>query len=319
MSRDSIENFRKRARWCLAMPLNGAGRHEIVVDGESVVTGDTLWLAGGGWSDQTIFCRSCFTCGPDCSITAPVYSGAAAEIGAGSFVEAVAADGDLMVGPRCEVGRWASSGGRLDLRHGAMVRGLARAAISIHLGAEAGARSLDAPSISTQTVQAPSTAASWSPAGVHEIDLPRNSPSLPTVPGADPGRWRAMSPGTWLYAGSLTIDEPVWLRAGLVVRGAFACASGSLIEGRLAVSGSARVGSGSLVGAALVVAGDLVLDADVIFQRSLAAGQTIRLRSGVRGFRENGPVTVDSGGSVMLEPNVVVRGRIDARGMVRAL
>jgi hypothetical protein len=317
LTRDPIEDFRLRAKWCLAMPLNGTSRHEIVVDGERVVTGDALRLEAGGWSDATIFCRSSFRCGDGCRIGAPVYAGAAAEIGADTYLEAIAAEGDLLIGPGAEIRLWAYSGARLCLRPGAVVGWLARAGSAIHLGADAQARILQAPAISTQAVRPPAPA--WSPGVVYEIDSPDNSPSLPSAPGTDPGRWRALSPQTWLYEGSLAVEAPLWIRAGLVVRGAFACGSGSLIEGSLSAGGSARIGAGSLVTGHAEAAGDLTVNAGVIFQSSLAAGQTVLLRSGVRGFRESGPVSVTSGGATLLEPDVVVRGRIDARGLVRAL
>ncbi|MGH9673655.1 MAG: hypothetical protein ACRD44_10785, partial [Bryobacteraceae bacterium] len=269
---------------------------------------------------ETLLARTLFSCGPQCTFYRPVYSGGDAEVGKETFLDSIFAEGNLILGPRAEVRDWAACGGILHLRHHAWIGGVARAGYAIILGGEATAFALDAPEISTQGREyGAASNPGWAPELVRQVHPPGRDLKPPDLPGADARQWRALDAQTWMYDGALVLEAPVWLRAHLRTRGAFACPAGSLLDCDLASGGSVRIGPASVCGRDVRANGDLVLESDVIFQGELDSERTIRLRSGVRGFRQDGPVLSRSKGSTLLEPNVVVRGRVEARGLVRAL
>ena len=83
--------------------------------------------------------------------------------------------------------------------------------------------------------------------------------------------------------------------------------------------GAISVGAGSVIQNNLLADGDLILGPGSVFQREVRSRQRMRLCSGVRGFREQGPVDVWAAGELVLEEDVAIRGRVRSACRVLAI
>jgi hypothetical protein len=284
------------------------------VGGERVVIAPSAQFDAGTEFSEILLVAGSLHCGAGCRFSRPVYVGGDAEIGRGSQLDAITVEGSLTVGPAAQIGGWAECGGLLDLRSSAVVVGTAISRSGIQLGLDTRVASLEATEIRSYG-HAPQLAGSKPGSGYLEILPPSSAcpPDLSPVRGWRPERMMPMGDDTWLYDGSLHFPVPLVLRSKLVVRGAFWCPGGSLLEDDIKSGQWLEIGAGSLCNGNLSAIGDLVLDEDCLFSGALRASRDIRLCSGTRGFRESGAVRVSAARRVIFEPNVVVRGVVLAQ------
>jgi len=269
-------------------------------------------LPAGYSLDAILLVQGDFSCGPGCTFLHPIYVEGDCEIGKGSRMEGVFCSGRLVLGLSVEVRSWAESDDVMDIRPGCRVQAIALSRTVIRLGLHCEVGRLSAPEIRTQDSAAAPESPPGDPGQVTELPPPGNERRLPPwpVPGIDANRLSAAGADTWFYDGDLYLAERVALHAHIVTRGYFACPAGSLLDGDVRSGSTLYVGRRSLVRGHLVANGDVVIEAGAIFQGSLRSRQRIRLCSGVRGFRSNGPVAVASGGSLVIEDRVVIRGSL---------
>ncbi|MFN7920875.1 MAG: polymer-forming cytoskeletal protein [Bryobacteraceae bacterium] len=312
--------FRELARtWLASMPPGESGEPRVFQSGTTqVVLAEDVSCSDGMELDEVLLVRGRFECGAQCQFRGPIYVAGDAVIGKGSQVDAICADGNLVVGLGVQVRR-AECAGWMDLRAGAWVdEGVAEA--GIRLSDDAGGAGLMAPEIVTL--------GHWGANGAIppvrsylEINPPGRGerPQLLNVRGYRDDKLTPLGAETWVYDGSLTLPQPVMLRGNLVVRGSFSCPAGSLLEGDIKAGGDIRIGQGSISRGNLIARGLLELGEDCLFEGDLRSTQTLRLSSGVRGARKGGPVRVESGEELLIEPNVVIRGQLSApKGAVSA-
>lgn len=266
---------------------------------------------------ETLLVRGDFQCGANCLFHGPVYAAGDAVIGKGSRLDAVSAEGSVSVGLNARILRWASASGWIDLRSNSGVQH-AISETGIRLAEEATADLLFAPEVASGVSQV-STGQVPRVGEYLEVEPPCHGdvPPLLCVPGFREDKLTPLGAETWVYDGSLRFPMPVLLKGKLVVRGSFSCPPGSLLEGDVKSGASIRVGVGSICRGFLTARGDLTLDEHCVFEASLRAGLTLRLCSGVRGFRQGQPVEAASAQHLVLEPNVIVRGRLSAASGIR--
>jgi hypothetical protein len=283
--------------------------------GDRVAVGGAAEFADGSVFEEALIAGGGFRCGARCVFRRPVYIGGDGEVGRGSRLCAVAAEGELTLGPGARVEQWAESGGALELRSRCEVGGEAISGAAIRLGMEARAGSLFAPEVSTHGRTADLGEAA--PVSSYlEIRPPAcgRMPDLSVAAGWRAEKMRALGGETWLYEGHLHLPMPVLLRAKLVVRGSFRCPAGSLLEDDVKAGGTLEVGPASVCRGNLTAHGELTLAEDCLFEGELRGAGLVRLSSGTRGFREHGPVLVTAGRALVLEPDVMVRGRLMSAG-----
>jgi hypothetical protein len=200
----------------------------------------------------------------------------------------------------------------LDLRAGSAVGQEAIAGAGLQLGIDARAGLLSAPEVYSTGRY---TAAFEALPVRSSIEIPPpSSGELPPLGWVKGFRLEKLSPlgaETWVYDGSLQFPAPVYLRSKFVVRGAFSCPAGSLLEDDVKAGDSIRAGAGSVSKGILTALGDLVLERGCQFEGDLRSERDIRLASGVRGSAERS-VEVSARGRLLIEPNVVVRGALSA-------
>ena len=182
---------------------------------------------------------------------------------------------------------------------------------SIRLGDGSFAQTLFAPAVYTGDYT-PDLAPAPARAAYIEVLRPVRGlmPDLSAARNFQPQKLTPLGAETWVYEGSLSLTEPLLLRAKLVVRGSFSCPAGSLLEDDVKAGGDITVGANSICGGHLTAAGELSLAANCLFSGDVSAGLSARLGSGVRGFRQGGPVRVSATARILLGPNVLVRGEL---------
>jgi hypothetical protein len=317
---DNSPVFREHARaWLSLTPVGDPRQPRIVTaGGRRVVIAETVSAVDGLSLREVLLVRGDFHCGAGCRFLAPVYVGGTATVGRRSRLESICTAGDLTLGLDAHVERWADARGRLDLRAGAWVR-KAVSDVSIHVSNRAGGSLFYAPEIASQaalrTIAEPATAADYI-----EIPVPASGrePELGAARGFRREKLQPLGAETWVYDGSLHLTAAVLLRAKLVVRGSFTCPAGSLIEDDIKAGATMRLGAGTIARGNLTTRGEMVLEEGCLFEGSLKAGLSLTLKSGVRGFKNGSPVKVQAREQIALEPDVIVRGRIESGTRVLA-
>lgn len=260
-----------------------------------------------------------FTCGANCRFLREIYAKQSADIGVNSKLQAIAVDGDLTLRQGVEVVRWVDARGVLDIRDRCRVGARATSTGKIRLGLDSRCLSLFAPEIETQGRQEAVVSLQLARAGSILIPPPENEDgTLAEQDGINLKKLHRMSADTWIYEGDLEFQEPVHLRANLVVMGKFVCGEASLLEGDVRAR-TIEVGAVSLCKGNLVAERELLLGRRATFQGVLHAGGMMRLARGVRGFNVAHPVVAFSGARLAVEPNVVVNGKLSSNEYVQAV
>jgi len=317
---DQASEFRRQARaWLeLLRPAKGSPTQVYRAAGQTIVVSDWVNCPAGYSIQETLLVRGDFRCGAQAHFGA-VYVAGNCSIGKDAIVGALCVEGETVLGLKARVRQWLMSSGLIDLRAGCQMEGPVTSRTAIRLGPGIHAPALLAPEISTRC----STGFTAGPSrgtDLLEVPIPASG-RLPEFGGVRAFREDKLTPlgaETWVYDGSLQLPAPVWLRSKLVVRGTFSVPGGSLLEDDVKCGGSLRIGSSSVCKGRLDARGELVLENGCVFSGDLEAGLTLRLSGGVRGIGLNGPVDVWSRERVLIEPDVVVRGRVRGEGGVHA-
>ncbi len=319
-------SFRRSARNWLASTdgdPEAASPRAFELGGERVLVLNSGYLSARQTIEALLIVRGHFACGAQCRFLRPVYIAGGCEIGKGSRLASIEADGPLTLYPSVEVTGWAGSLDSLEIRSGCRIGSLAFSRKLIRLGLRAEMKRLRAPRILT-------------PEGIHTAcsrDFPTTAGEITILPspaegrervpfqslGMDPAKLHALGADTWVYEADLHLTAPVLLRAHLVIRGSFDCGESSLLEGDVKTDGTLSVGAGSVAKGNLIAGGDLMLGPSCVFQGELRSRQMMRLASGVRGLREGGPVEGFAAGELVLEEGVGVWGELRSASAVVAV
>ena len=276
-------------------------------------------LPAGRSLDTILFVRGNFSCGSNCRFGKPIYVGGDCEIGKESQLEAITAEGSLRLCPSVKVRRWADSDGAMDVRAGCRIGSIAISSTTIRLSVDAEISNLQAPGISSESdLGCEIEPLESSPTGVLEIRPPGNREYRPAIQrwGLDPSKLHPLGADTWIYDGSFSLTAPIILQAHLVTERAFSCPAGSLLEADVKSGGELSVGSRSVCKGVLTAAGDLVMGPGSVFQNHISSKQMVLLATGVHGLRADGPVDVHAGGNLLMEGDVLVRGRLQSNSQV---
>ncbi len=318
MNEHELEQFRQQAKALLTLsgPIGNSPR-VVEMKGRRVILADRVSSRDGYSLQDALVVRGSFTCGTGSRFDAPVYAGGACEIGKNSRLHSIATDGRLRLATNAQVNGCAWSAEPMELRPDSWVES-ATSPASIQIADSAGARELFSPVIASQD-QLPDLGEPAPPVSHMELPPPHwnRLPQFEMLPGFRQERLSALDDETWYYDGNLTFPFPLLLRGNLVVKGLFRCSANSLLEFDVKSGGSLHVGAGSICRGQLTSLADMVLGDGCLFSGSLKARASLRLCSGVRGFRRGTPVEAETNGTLHFEPNVVVRGHLTGGGGVR--
>ena len=281
------------------------------------VTGEAQY-PGGRTEREMVVSEGGFSCGANCDFRNEVMVRGDGEVGEGTSLQAIAADGALRLGEGVTVRRWADAVGRLTIGANTTIHSRATSRTAIEFLAGASAQSLFAPEIVTEGRNDQGAGLSLWPSGM--VQVPHSGGGREQQEsGYDAAKLFSMGGGTYLYEGDLVVKGPLHLRAPLVVRGHFSCGKESLLEGDVKAHGKISVGPASVVKGNLVAGGDLILSPEVYFRALLQAGGEMRLSFGVRGLRDGLPVAAHATRVVTVESNVVIYGKVSSAERVVAV
>ncbi len=264
--------------------------------------------------EEILIVQGCLECGDRCTFHSEIYVKEDACVGDRSELQAIAADGNLILGDGVLVTRWADCGGKLEIGSNAVVRVRATAGktILIYEGAQAG--SAVAPTV--QSGQAEPEGPMDMPAlTVPMLALPgpkgaTKPAEQPAGEGMDRKKLRKLSPDCWMYTGHLKPPAPLHITTKLIVKGDCILPAKSIVEGDLKVDGFIQIGAHSVCRGNVVANGEIWLGVHTRFQGVLHAGREIWLSRGVLGGSEDSRVAAYATDTLWLESGVVVHGKL---------
>ena len=316
------QSFRRKLKhWLATLPsaTNSTAGLRVYDHGrERIYVAPPVQYPGGRVEKEILVTEGAFACGPNCDFRNELMVKGDGEIGEGTSLQAIAADGALQLGEGVTVRRWVDAVGKLTIGADTAIHSRATSRTAIEFLPGAHAQSLFAPEIATEGRNDESIALSAERGAL--VQIPHRAGETPRAShGFDPAKLFSMGGGTYFYEGNLDVTAPLHLRAPLVVRGHFSCGKESLLEADVKAHGNITVGAASVVKGNLVADGNLVLKPDVYFQALLRAGGELRLSFGVRGLREKLPVAAHATRVLTLESNVVINGKVSSANRVVAV
>jgi cytoskeletal protein CcmA (bactofilin family) len=318
------QSFRMKVKEWLALPASkdrDAG--SVILKGqERIRVLEDLELGADQTCEDILVVGRDFSCGSDCSLTRELLVHGNSNIGSGSRLQALAANGNLMLEEKVTVARWLDSTGELTMSAGCKVGARVTSLKRIRLGLEVEVGSAYAPEVATGDrvtyfpVYEPPTSQ------LLEIDFPTDSPAVNqtlTASGLERHRLFQLSPDTWVYKGDVRPQVPVRLTKKLIVKGDCRLPGGSVVEADVKATGSLFLGPSCVCQGNLVADGDIFLGPDCRFSGLIHAGKTLFCSRGARGLRPDGDVAAFAEQQVCVEANVVVRGKLASAGRVKVL
>lgn len=303
------QSFRRKVEGWLRLPEAGESTsylRSIRKGAELILVFGAARSPDGSAADEILVVEGNFSCGRDSRFAREILVRGDCEVGRNTRLQAVAADGKLVLGPRSWVVRWADAAGPVELQTGAEVRSRVFSSESIQIGPGATAPSFCAPRVVGGREKAATPVAAVPPQDAIAI------PGSAARRGFDPDKLIPQSDDCWIYMGDLYPQWPVHVTSRLIVRGSFAVPGGSWIDGDIKATRDLSLGESCVANGNLVAGRDLALGPDCLFHGVVWAGGSLRLASGVRGNRQDGRVVAYAAGKVVVEDNVVVEGKISS-------
>jgi predicted acyltransferase (DUF342 family) len=315
------QSFRMKVKSWINVPgveLNNGGA--MIQKGlENIRVAKSLELPRESSCDEILVLEGDFRCGGGCRLRRELLVHGNCEIGADSHVQALAVDGDLTLGERVRIARWADSGGELRVSDGAQVASRVTSQQRIRLGRNAEVMGAHAPEVVTfgwepelQTDPAPGL----SPLEIVFPEDAKDPAETITAANLAPRKLFPLGVDTWLYKGDVEPPVPVRITQKLAVNGNCYLPAGSVIDADLRASGSIFLGPSCIAAGNLVAGGHVFLGSGCRFSGLIRAERTMLLSRGTRGFCADGMVAAHAGECLNLESNVSVKGKFVAGGSV---
>jgi hypothetical protein len=263
-------------------------------------------------SDDILVVQGPFRCQAGCIFNREIYAQQDASIGAGTRLQSIAADGNLMLDSKVHVARWADCTGIMVLAPGAVVTARATAGKSIYLDPGSQAGSFFAPTVSTSRQAPASPVPPRLPDGPKlEIPAPPDTHAASYFGGEiDSSRLYRLNPDCWLYDGDLKPLSPVRMRVSMIVKGDCDLTAGSVIEGDLKAKGCIFLAEGVICRGNVIAGKDIRFGPSSRFHGVVHAGKTMRLSRGVHGGDEGSRVAAFAAEVLTVEEDVVIHGKL---------
>jgi len=318
------QSFRSKVRDWLNLPsLDGplGGPRTVLKERETIRVVPELQMEPGAGSSDILVVEGDFRCGPGCALSREIYARGKAAIGAGSQIQAIAADQNVELGDKVTVARWVDSLGELRIGRACVVHSRATAQ-TIRLAMDAEVQSVFAPLIESDPDPSAQEHA-YLPFVVQSLQIPladaQSAASWKKL-GFDNSKLIRLDADSWIYHGSLKPRVPLRLAAKLVVKGDCVCPPGSVLEQDLKTTGRLAVGDGSECRGNLVAGKSLYLGLQVRFSGILHSGAALWLSRGVHGEAGGGNfVAAHAGSSLYMEAGVTVHGKLSGGKHVKVV
>lgn len=312
-------SFRNKVQQWLKLPYEGSitGAMRVIDRGvEKVIVAAKGMFPEGRRERLAMILEDDFYCGPGCHFESELMVSRDVLVGRGTQLQALACDGAAKLETGVTVRRWLDVVGPLEMQADCKVMSKVCSGHSIYFGPGSEALSLFAPEIETEGRLETSTRSLPEPREV--VLIPHAANVTEPVHGYDPKLLYSMGGGAYLYNGSLKLSAPLHVRAPLVVKGSVETMEGSMIEADMKVKGCVKIGELSMIKRNLISDGAMEIGSGSFFQGVLHAGGDIVLKHGVRGLGLN-PVVAYASQMLLVESDVVVRGKLAAGGKVKSI
>lgn len=310
------QSFRERlAQWTSVPAAQEHAKFRVFeTEHERVIENDQS-RSGSRTANSEIYSFSeDFSCPGDAAFAREISVKGNAKIGPQSRLQAITTGGRLEIGYDSRIRRWADSDGEMVIGPGVTIGARATSRYAIRVSERVRAQMLSAPTITTAGYRETAFDQASVPArGALQFPLVRNGEGPQQAPEAGNGdRLLLMEENCVLHRGDLSFSLPVEIRCRLIVLGSFSCPAGSLLHEDIKAEGGLTVGAESLVKGNLVAGGSLALFDGCVFEGLLHAGGDVLLATGVRGVARRGPVAAYATGTLFVESNVAVEGKLAA-------
>lgn len=233
-------------------------------------------------------------------------------------LQAVAADGDIILGANNEVSRWLDGRRKVVIRPGTVIHSRVSSEESIELGDDVSVQSLYAPIIFT-TGYIPGSILAITTQLTAPIRKAEELPKEQEVPPyLDEATASLLAADTWLVRDDLELKDGERVEGDLIVHGRLHTGSHCHFMGNVK-AGEIEIGPQNRVYGNLVSGAGIEVGPDTMIAKSIAAETDILLRSGVRVGRPGAPVALSAGQEVTLERDVAVCGKVAAGRAVLAV
>ena len=277
-----------------------------------------LCLAGGLWGksgerDELIYCEGNLSLPEKAVFHKEIYGRGNVESGACAQLQAVAADGQIILGRDNEVFRWVDARRKVLLRRGTVVHSRVSSIESIEMELGVSVQSLYAPLIVTAGYHPPTDFF----AGRNKSTKLR--PAVESLPGERGNSPRyldgvpasRLGAGAWLVRGDLELRTGTCVNSNLIVQGSLR--SGAHCSFSASVkAGSVELGPQNQVFGNVVSERGLEIGKSGRVGASVVAERDIILRADVRVGAVGRHAVVSAGRDVRMEANVAVYGKVAA-------
>ena len=277
-----------------------------------------LVLAGGSFggrveNDELIYCEGDLRLPEAAVFHGEIYCLGGVESGAGAQLQAVAADGGIVLGLDNRVSRWVDARSKVLLRRGTTVDSRVSSMETIELEQQVSAQSLYAPLIFTAGYRP----ASQSPATDGQEQQPRLAEAPAAATGEESPAYLDGFPSsrlgadTWLVRGNLELRPGARVDSNLVVQGTLRSGAHCRFSADVK-AGCVALGPDNRISGNLVSGGALEIGQSGQVGESVVAERDILLRAGARVGGAGRQAVVSAGRDVKMEANVAVCGKVAA-------
>jgi predicted acyltransferase (DUF342 family) len=313
----AARSFRAKVTGWLSMPHLASkpdGTRRIRKGTETIIVTESSEYPPQSDSDDILIAHRTFKCQAGCVFNREIYAGEDAVIGAGTHLQAIAADGNLTLGSHVRIVRWADCHGAMEIGSDSLIsyRATAGGKIRLHRGVRA--KSVFAPIVSSGGFDAVDREIQEAPP-TPKVEIPP-SETQPSVHGLDLDKLSMLNRETWIYYGDLELSEPFHLRAALVVRGGCIVPPGSILDRDIKSKKSISIGKDSICRGNIIAEEDVHIGQSCRFYGIVHAGRKLHLSAGVCGGDERTNVAVFAEETLTIEENVTIHGKLASDAFV---
>ena len=273
-------------------------------------------------SNDILAVEGSFKCHEACTFHREIYARGDARIGSGTQLQSIATDGNLALGTKVQIARWADCQGNMEIGAESIIhsRATAGGTLLLKIGAQVksafaplGCTSENDPGISEKSEETPPP----------PIEFPSCATNAENenqrVSGVDPSRLRPLSPDCWIYDGDFRPSKPLHFTVKLIVRGNCDIPPGSVLEKDVKSRQSISVGAGCLCRGNMIAEEAIWFGPFSRFHGIVHAGKMLRLCAGVQGGTEKASVAAFAEETLSVEKNVIVYGKLASADRVLAV
>lgn len=281
-------------------------------NGERILLLTAGSFGGGEQHQELVHCRGDLYLPEGSVFHREIYGLGRVESGAGAQLQALAADGDIVLGIENDVSRWVDARHKVLLRRGTVVHSRVSSLESIELERQVSAQALYAPLIFTSDYR-PITESNTT-AQQHQnpsAELPGGSSGEESPAWLDGIASSRLSADTWLVRGNLELRPGTHVGDNLVVQGTLRSGPQCSFNANVRADG-VELGPGNKIVGNLVSGTVLEIGEAGVVGESVVAERDIVLHAGVRVGAADREAVVSAGRDVTMETNVAVCGKIVA-------